>query len=245
MMECFTVQQMLARRNFKDRYEAGKEITLREFLYPMMQGMDSVAIKADVELGGFDQLFNVKLDVPCRSFSVRKNKALWSAQCSKVQMVVKWQQVGGILSPLLMSRFDMFGKLMAVRDELIIKYFTLCTDLSLEEIRLLKMSWRTEQIKRHKTTTCLYNCYHVSRRKSGSPSKNSWIETFSKGGVPDSIPELHVNKEESLADVLIKEGIVSSETDWRRLIEDGAVADVDGNVLTGTQNPLLLIQRLK
>jgi tyrosyl-tRNA synthetase len=60
LAECFTVQQMLARRNFKDRFDAGTEISLREFLYPIMQGYDSVAVKADVEIGGFDQLFNSK-----------------------------------------------------------------------------------------------------------------------------------------------------------------------------------------
>ena len=60
LAEVFTVQQMLARRNFKDRYESGKEISLREFLYPLMQGYDSVAVKADIEVGGFDQLFNLK-----------------------------------------------------------------------------------------------------------------------------------------------------------------------------------------
>ena len=60
LAECFSVQQMLARRNFKDRYDKGVEISLREFLYPIMQGYDSVAVKADVELGGFDQLFNLK-----------------------------------------------------------------------------------------------------------------------------------------------------------------------------------------
>ena len=60
LAECFSVQQMLARRNFKERYEKGVEISLREFLYPIMQGYDSVAVKADVEIGGFDQLFNLK-----------------------------------------------------------------------------------------------------------------------------------------------------------------------------------------
>lgn len=60
LSECFTVQQMLSRRNFKDRFDAGKEISLREFLYPIMQGYDSVAVKSDVEIGGFDQLFNLK-----------------------------------------------------------------------------------------------------------------------------------------------------------------------------------------
>ena len=60
LSECFTVSQMLSRRNFKERFENGKEISLREFLYPLMQGYDSVVVKADVELGGFDQLFNLK-----------------------------------------------------------------------------------------------------------------------------------------------------------------------------------------
>lgn len=233
MMECFTVQQMLARRNFKDRYEAGKEITLREFLYPMMQGYDSVAIKSDVELGGFDQLFNVKAGRTMQEFFGQEKQSVMVGTMLEGTDGRKMATSWGNIITVVDEPFDMFGKLMSVRDELIIKYFTLCTDLSLEEISSiegeLKNDANPKDIKLQ-LASMIVTMYHDE--KAAALAKNSWIETFSKGGVPDSIPEIHVNKEDTLVDVLIKEGVVSSKTDWRRLIEDGAVTDVDGNVLT-------------
>ena len=80
LAECFSVQQMLARRNFKERYEQGVEISLREFLYPMMQGYDSVAVKSDVELGGFDQLFNLKAGRVMQEYFGQPKQSVFTCQ---------------------------------------------------------------------------------------------------------------------------------------------------------------------
>ncbi len=233
MMDCFTVQQMLARRNFKDRYDAGKEISLREFLYPMMQGYDSVEIKADIELGGFDQLFNVKAGrIMQEYFGQPKQHIMVGTMLEGTdgrKMSTSWENVITVVD----EPFDMFGKLMSVRDELIIKYFTLCTDVTLAEIakieKELKDGANPRDIKMRLATeiVCMYHS-----DKAASLAKNAWIETFSKGGVPDEVPEVHATKDQSLADALIGAGIVSSKTDWRRLIEDGAVTDVEGAAVT-------------
>jgi tyrosyl-tRNA synthetase len=233
MMDCFTVQQMLARRNFKDRYDAGKEISLREFLYPMMQGYDSVEIKADIELGGFDQLFNVKAGrIMQEYFGQPKQHIMVGTMLEGTdgrKMSTSWENVITVVD----EPFDMFGKLMSVRDELIIKYFTLCTDVTLAEItqieKELKNGANPRDIKMRLATeiVCMYHS-----DKAASLAKNAWVETFSKGGVPDEVPEVHATKDQSLADVLIGAGVVSSKTDWRRLIEDGAVTDVEGAAVT-------------
>ncbi len=233
MMDCFTVQQMLARRNFKDRYDAGKEISLREFLYPMMQGYDSVEIKADVELGGFDQLFNVKAGrIMQEYFGQPKQHIMVGTMLEGTdgrKMSTSWQNIITVVD----EPFDMFGKLMSLRDELIVKYFTLCTDLTLPEIASIEKEIQDGANPRDvklRLATEIVTMYHSD--KAAALAKNAWIETFSKGGVPDEMPEIHTSSEVDLVDVLIEHGIVTSKTDWRRLVEDNAVADVHGETIS-------------
>lgn len=233
MADCFSVQQMLARRNFKDRYDEGKEISLREFLYPIMQGYDSVEIKADVELGGFDQLFNLKAGrIMQEHFGQPKQHIMVGTMIEGIdgrKMSTSW---GNIIT-IVDEPFDMFGKLMSVRDELVVKYFTLCTDLSLADIagieKELADGANPKDIKMRLATE-IVTMYHDE--KQAALAKNSWIETFSKGGVPDTIPEIATTSDKELVDVLIEAGVVTSKTDWRRLIEDGAVTDVSGAAVT-------------
>lgn len=233
MADCFSVQQMLARRNFKDRYDEGKEISLREFLYPIMQGYDSVEIKADVELGGFDQLFNLKAGrIMQEHFGQPKQHIMVGTMIEGIdgrKMSTSW---GNIIT-IVDEPFDMFGKLMSVRDELVVKYFTLCTDLSLADIagieKELADGANPKDIKMRLATE-IVTMYHDE--KQAALAKNSWIETFSKGGVPDTIPEIETTSDKELIDVLIEAGVVTSKTDWRRLIEDGAVTDVSGAAVT-------------
>jgi tyrosyl-tRNA synthetase len=233
MMDCFTVQQMLSRRNFKDRYDAGKEISLREFLYPMMQGYDSVEIKADVELGGFDQLFNVKAGRTMQEyFGMPKQHIMVGTMLEGTdgrKMSTSWENVITIVD----EPFDMFGKIMSLRDDLIAKYFTLCTDLSLEDVagieKELQSGANPKDIKMRLALE-IVTMYHGEM--DAARAKNSWVETFSNKGVPETVPEIKTSQDEDLAEVLIQHEIVSSKTDWRRLIEDGAVTDTEGGAVT-------------
>jgi tyrosyl-tRNA synthetase len=233
LAECFTVQQMLARRNFKDRYDKGVEISLREFLYPIMQGYDSVAVKADVEIGGFDQLFNLKAGRVIQDYFGQPKQNLITCTMLEGTDGRKMATTWGNIITVVDEPFDMFGKLMSVRDDLIVKYFTLCTDLSLEEIGAIEKELTSGANPRDikmRLATEIVTLYHSE--KDASLAKNSWIETFSKGGVPDSVPEVTAESGELLGDVLVKAEIVSSKTDWRRLVEDGAVVDTDGVAVT-------------
>lgn len=233
LSECFTVQQMLARRNFKDRYEKGVEISLREFLYPLMQGYDSVAVKADVELGGFDQLFNVKAGRDIQNFYGQPKQHIIVGTMLEGTDGRKMSTSWGNVITVVDEPFDMFGKLMSVRDELIIKYFTLCTDVSMNEVHALEKELadgvNPRDIKMRLATE-IVTMYHSE--KDAALAKNSWTETFSKGGVPDSVPEIRVQEGLFLGDVLVEHDVVSSKTEWRRLVEDGAVVDMEGVTVT-------------
>lgn len=236
MTDCFSVQQMLARRNFKERYENGVEISLREFLYPIMQGYDSVAIKADVELGGFDQLFNVKAGrVMQEYFEQPKQNIIVGTMLEGTdgrKMSTSWGNVITVVD----EPFDMFGKIMALRDDLIIKYYTLCTDKTLEEIKEIESSLEKgvnpKDIKMDLATE-IVGMYHDE--KTAKVSKNSWIETFQKGGIPENIKEIEVIDEKEIGELLVENGVVTSKTDWRRLVNDKAVMDTEGNIITDTK----------
>lgn len=232
LAECFSVQQMLARRNFKDRYDNGTEISLREFLYPIMQGYDSVEVKADIEIGGFDQLFNLKA-----GRAIQEHYGMPKQQIITFQMLegtdgrkmsTSWDNIISIVD----DPYTMFGKVMAVHDDLIIKYFKLCTDVSLEDIQKMEIELEgganPKDIKMRLASE-LVVLYHTE--KDATLAKNSWIETFQNGGVPDIVPEIRLAECDEVADALVKERIVESKTSWRRLVEEGAVKEADGDVV--------------
>ncbi|MDB5259913.1 MAG: tyrS [Candidatus Nomurabacteria bacterium] len=233
LAESFTVQQMLARRNFKDRYDQGKEISLREFLYPIMQGYDSVAVKADVEIGGFDQLFNLKAGrVIQEVYGMPKQNIITLSMLEGTdgrKMSTSWGNVITIVD----QPFDMFGKIMSIRDDLIIKYFTLCTDLDLEEIRKIEKELKDGANPRDvkmRLGTEVVTIYHGE--KEAGLAKNSWVEAFQKGGVPDEILEIHTTKDKELVDILVENAVVPSKSEWRRLVEAKAVTNIAGGEIT-------------
>lgn len=230
LAECFSVQQMLARRNFKDRYEKGVEISLREFLYPMMQGYDSVAVKADIEVGGFDQLFNLKAGRTVQEYyGMPKQNILTFTMLEGTdgrKMSTSW---GNIIS-IVDDANTMFGKVMAIHDDLLIKYFLLCTEMSLEDIQKIEIELKNGANPRDikmRLAVELVTLYHTE--KDASLAKSSWIETFSNKGVPETIPEITTTEDKEIADLVIENKIVTSKTDWRRLIKEGAVLDTQEN----------------
>ena len=229
LTECFSVQQMLARRNFKDRYENGQEISLREFMYPLMQGYDSVAIKADVELGGFDQLFNLKAGrVLQESYGMPKQHIMVGTMLEGTdgrKMSTSW---GNIIS-IVDDPHMMFGKIMSLHDNFIIKYFTLCTDLTLLEVEEKKQRMEAGENPRDikmELAVTIVTLYHND--KEANLAKQSFIETFQKGGIPDIVAEITSKKDEDLGTVLVRGGIIESKTEFKRLIEQGAISQEDG-----------------
>lgn len=228
LAECFSVQQMLSRRNFKERYEKGVEISLREFLYPIMQGYDSVAVKADIELGGFDQLFNLKAGRVMQEYFGQPKQSIITCQMLEGTDGRKMSSSWGNIISIVDDPETMFGKVMALRDDLIIKYFILCTDASLLDIQNIEIEIKNggnPKDSKMKLAQELVILYH--NEKDATLAKNSWIEAFEKGGVPETIPEIITTADKELVNVLIEAGVVTSKTDWRRLIDDKAITDVE------------------
>lgn len=224
LAESFSVQQMTARRNFKDRLDKGEEISLRELLYPLMQGYDSVAVRADVELGGFDQLFNLKAGrVIQKHYGQPEQDVLTTAMLEGTdgrKMSSSWGNVIAITD----SADDMFGKLMSVKDELVSKYFLLCTNMSEAEIAAGEAAVtsganpRDRKVQLAKAVVALYH-----DQAAADAAEQRFNNVFSSGAMPDDAPTVSVAKGAVLADVLVANGVVSSKSDWRRLVDGGGV----------------------
>jgi len=225
LAESFSVGQMLARRNFKDRFEKGEEISIREFLYPLMQGYDSLAVSADLEIGGFDQLFNLKAGRIVQKHYGKPEQDILITKMVEGTDGRKMSTSWGNVITIVDEPNEMFGRLMSINDELITKYLLLATDMP--ELEIVDIGGRMEKgelnprdakMKLAQMVVEIYYGKDVAER-----AKNNFIETFQKGGAPEDVREVEVESGISLSDVLLGEGLVSSKADFRRLVEGNAI----------------------
>ncbi|MFA5933984.1 MAG: tyrosine--tRNA ligase [Candidatus Paceibacterota bacterium] len=221
LSESFSVQQMSNRRNFKDRLERDEEISLREFLYPLMQGYDSVAVRSDVEIGGFDQLFNLKA-----GRIVQKHYKMLEQDIMTVSMLEgtdgrKMSTSWGNVITIVDEPDDMFGKIMSVKDELIEKYFKLCTDTSLSSSEIINNPRDSKMKLAHE----IVKIYHGE--KKAKQTEDNFISTFQKKEIPDDTETIKPKASELLVDVFSRAGVIKSKSDFRRLVEEGAITHLD------------------
>lgn len=227
--DAFSLADFISRENIKKRLETGSRISLREVLYPLMQGQDSVAVRADVEIGGHDQKFNM--------LAGRKMQERFGQPPQDIIMVNiiagtdgrKMSSSWGNTINLLDEPNDMFGKVMSLPDNLIITYFIHCTRFSLEEIKNIETALvqgginpRDTKLKLAEEITTLY---HGS--KKAAHAREHFINTFTKHKTPEDIPTATVRKGEALRDILVAQDLVSSKTEWRRLVLQGAVENIE------------------
>lgn len=233
LAESFSVQQMSARRNFKERFDKGEEISLREFLYPLMQGYDSVAVKADIEIGGLDQLFNLKAGRIIQKYYGQPEQDILTFQMLEGTDGRKMSSSWGNVIALNDTPNDMLGKIMSMRDELISKYYLLCTDVSTEEIKKVEEEMLSGMLNprdvKMRLAKEIVKMYHST--EAADKAEEYFITAFQKKEIPDEIEEISVTKGEKLMDVLAEKGIVKSKSDFRRLVDEGAVT-CDGEKIT-------------
>ena len=228
----YTVARMLERDDFAKRYKSNQPIAVHEFLYPLVQGYDSVALKADVELGGTDQKFNLLV-----------GRALQADYGQEPQVVLTMPLLEGTDGVQKMSKSlnnyigihepaaDMFGKLMSISDELMWRYFELLSKRQLSDIRKLRKSVEDGSNPRDakfELAAEIVDTYHGAG--AGEAERRKFIARFRDGALPESIPEKTLaSKERSikLANALKDAGLAASATAAYRLIEQGAVR-VDG-----------------
>lgn len=225
----FTVNQMIKRDNFWQRFEADKPIGLHEILYPLLQGYDSVAIKADVEVGGNDQLFNLLAGRTLQKRYGQKEQNIMTFELLEGTDGRKMSTSYGNCIYITDSADEMFGKIMSITDELIVRYMTLVTDMTLKEIEKIERKLQEDMNPRDAKVMlakALVSRYHGE--KSANEAAENFVKVFAKKEMPDDMPEFKViDKDWSLVDLINASELVSSKSEIRRLIGQGGVR-VDG-----------------
>ena len=233
----FTISQMLDRESFMLRYKGGKPIGLDEFMYPLMQGYDSVFLKCDVEIGGTDQTFNLLAGrhiMP--SFGLKPQCAI----AMKLLTGSDGRPMGKSLKnfiPIADNPNEMYGKIMSIVDEAIFDYFELVTRVPLKDIDDMKKEIKKGEnpMKFKKILAREIVTFYHSKSKAEKAEEN-FSNTFQKKEIPDEMTELHATESETLMDILVKEKIVSSNGDFRRLVEEGAITNLkDDKKVTDTK----------
>ena len=223
-----TVARMLERDDFSKRYKSGQAIAIHEFLYPLIQGWDSVALKSDVELGGTDQKFNLLV-----------GRQLQEQEGMEPQVVLTMPILEGLDGVQKMSKSlgnyigitdapdDMFGKIMSVSDELMWRYFELLSFRSLDDIAGLKQG--IEQGGNPRDVKFELGVELVARFHStaaAEQARQNFIDRFQKGAVPDDMPEAELRADGDglpIANALKDAGLVGSTSEGIRMIKQGAV----------------------
>jgi tyrosyl-tRNA synthetase len=223
----FSLAQMLNRESFMLRYKAGKEIGLDEFMYPLMQGYDSVALKCDVELGGTDQTFNLLAGrhiMP--SFGL-------TPQCAVVMKLLlgsDGRPMGKSLKnfiPISSNHVEMYGQIMSIVDGVIFDYFELVTRVPIEEIEKMKQAVKSGEnpmIFKKILAKEIVSFYHGE--KKAKEAQESFINTFAKKEIPEEMEEIKSTTGELLSEVLVKNKILTSKGEWRRFVEGNAIHDL-------------------
>ncbi len=225
----YTVARMIERDDFTKRYKAGVPISIHEFLYPLTQGYDSVALKSDVELGGTDQKFNLLV-----------GRDLQSAYGQESQVVLTMPLLEGLDGVNKMSKSldnyisivdspkEMFGKSMRVSDDLMYRYYELLTEITPKDLIQLREDVKSGK-KHPRDVKVNLAKYFVTRYHSAAAAQNAEDEfnrIFVDKGLPDEVPELKMAAEKnlSLSALMVKAGLVTSNGEGSRLIQGGGVS---------------------
>jgi tyrosyl-tRNA synthetase len=234
--DVFSLSEFIARENIKKRLDAGKRISLREVLYPLMQGYDSVAVKADVELGGTDQRFNLLAGRELqRSYDQEPQNIITNPLIEGLdgrKMSSSW----GNTINLFDEANEMFGKVMSLRDELIIKYFILTTRVDMTEIKQYQKGLADGGNPRDlkvKLAFEVVKLYHGE--KEAEKAKTEFENVFQKRELPSDMPEWQAKKEEyNILDLLFESGLTSSKAEAKRMILGKAV-EINGKLADNWQ----------
>ena len=229
LMSQYTVARMLERADFKERFKNNKEISIIEFLYPLMQGYDSVMINADIELGGHDQIFNLLV-----------GRELQKAYGKKQQVIITMPLLEGTDGRIKMSKSlgnyigitepakEIYGKTMSIPDELMIKYYELLTDLPQAMTSGIRDGIKSGRLHPKKAKSDLAKIFVTQfyDEKTAKAAETEFDDVFKKNELPADIPVIKIKKtarEISVAKLLVEIGLLTSSGEAKRMIKGGGV----------------------
>ena len=225
----YTVARMLERDDFEKRYKSNQSISLHEFMYPLLQGYDSVALKSDLEMGGTDQKFNLLM-----GRHLQKEEGLSLQAIATVPIL---EGLDGVqkMSKSLNNHIgitdapqEMFGKLMSIPDELIIRYFTLVTLETAETIQAVEAKLKAGENPRYiKEQLAKLIVTRLHSEEAANEAAEQFKHVFANKQVPDDMPDLRFSDGAKLADLLVSEKVLPSKKEAFRMVKQGAVS-IDG-----------------
>jgi len=225
-----TVARMLEREDFRVRFDNEKPISIHEFMYPLIQGYDSVALEADVELGGTDQLFNLLMGRDLqRSWNQDPQVVITMPLLEGLDGVNKMSKSLGNYIGITEPADDIFGKVMSITDTLMFRYYELLSDLSAAEIEVLAADMKNGKIhpKNVKKKLAREMTARFYGEENAAKAEKSFEQVFRDHGLPENIPELilaKTNGEVWLPKLLVEAGLTESTSAARRLIKQQAVS---------------------
>lgn len=233
----FTVQQMEQRDMFEKRIAENKPIGVHEFMYPLMVGYDSVHLDVDCEIGGTDQEFNMLAGRTLQKAYGKREKFVLTNKLIEGTDGRKMSKTYDNCIYLDDTPKDMYGKTLSIKDELITLYMECCTDIPMDEIKdvekQMKKGANPKEFKMRLARE-LVTMYHSAAESQKAEEEFSSV--FAKGGIPEDMPDVKATKGELLIDLLVRENIVASKSEARRLIDQKAVS-IDGTAITSHDQP--------
>ncbi|MBU3827281.1 MAG: tyrosine--tRNA ligase [Candidatus Anaerobiospirillum merdipullorum] len=234
-----TVARMLERDDFTKRYQAGQPIAIHEFLYPLLQGYDSVALKADIELGGTDQKFNLLMGRELqKDAGLEPQVVLMMPLLVGLDGVKKMSKSAGNYIGVEDPAPDMFGKIMSLSDDLMWSYFDLLSAKSVDEIATLRkacldgsMNPRDAKIELGREIVARYH-----GKEAADAAVNGFINQFAKGAMPEDMPELTLAAD-AIPQLLKQAGLCETTSEAMRMIKQNAVK-CDGELITDKGAPI-------
>lgn len=222
----FTVQQMIEREMYQRRIAEGKPIGLHEFLYPLMQGYDSVVMDVDLEVGGNDQLFNMLAGRTLQKVLKNRNKHVMAVKLLEGTDGRKMAKTYGNFINITEPAGEQYGKLMSINDGLILKYFELCTDVPMDEIAEMAAAMKAGENPRDlkmRLAREVVALYH--NEKAARDAEAEFVKIFQKHETPTKIGEKKMPKKSySICELIFEVGLAPSKSEARRLVEGGGVS---------------------
>ncbi|MEI7845761.1 MAG: tyrosine--tRNA ligase [Chloroflexota bacterium] len=230
----FTIQQFLSREAFRKRWDADDPVYLHEFFYAIMQGYDAYALKTDVQVGGTDQLFNIVTAARkiMTSLDVKPNIGIIMSILPGTDGVVKMSKSLGNHIPLNSTPEDMYGKVMSIPDVAMGQYARLVTRWLPAVIAAFESGLKSGNL--HPRDAKMKLAFEVTStyydESGANQAQDAFIRLFQQGNIPEEMPEYKISSGQTVIDILIAAGMVSSKSDGRRMVDQKGVK-LDGEVL--------------
>lgn len=245
----YTVARMLEREDFSKRFKEGRPISIHEFFYPLMQGYDSVALKADIEFGGTDQKFNLLMGRHLQEqFGQEPQVAIMMPILEGLDGVNKMSKSLGNYIGINEPPGEIYGKAMSIPDDLMVRYYELVTDVSLEELEAIRHGLKTGELHprdaKMRLAHTLVRLYHGVEAADNAQAE--FIRVFQQRDIPTDMPEISLPAGDApvwLPKLLVQLGLAGSNSEAKRAIQQGAVK-INGEKITNVDEEVFLVDGL-